>query len=359
MPPDCAVADRLEWWDAETVTARCANTEPTGCRMGRRLILADVTRLEHDSSKDRYSARVLQVGRCGTAGDFVCSDGGIVRSQRRAEMDERPLHELSFDDVYGTDRWPAWRDMNREANLVFMDAEKTMRRWEFGPLLRTEEEKRGETPFVGRFADEQLRRIWPFLVQRMDETLDGMREHYEYTDEQVERERAKYELMLRLMWDGRRAGDAEAPAYPVAMPPPRAVDRSESPIEKMLVAELRWSGRVCDDPGRIKEDCEREDRKRGVFIYQQAAVLNYRTDFLLGAMSSPDAKPHWVVVECDGHEFHERTPEQAEHDRARDRAMTAAGYHVFRFTGREIRRDARRCAREVMRYLRPFTGPAK
>jgi very-short-patch-repair endonuclease len=57
------------------------------------------------------------------------------------------------------------------------------------------------------------------------------------------------------------------------------------------------------------------------------------------------------VVECDGHDFHERTPKQAEHDKKRDRALTALGYRVLRFTGREIWRDPVKCASEVIEQV--------
>jgi hypothetical protein len=46
-----------------------------------------------------------------------------------------------------------------------------------------------------------------------------------------------------------------------------------------------------------------------------------------------------VAVECDGHAFHDTTPEQAAWDRARDRALQAVGWSVARFTGTEITRE--------------------
>jgi very-short-patch-repair endonuclease len=116
--------------------------------------------------------------------------------------------------------------------------------------------------------------------------------------------------------------------------------RCESPVEQLMLLALARCGLF----------------QSGLVLIQQADILSYRADFLIGALASVDAAPHWAVVECDGHDFHERTPEQAEHDRARDRAMTAAGYRVFRFTGREIWRDPRKCAEEVMAYLRTFRG---
>jgi len=69
----------------------------------------------------------------------------------------------------------------------------------------------------------------------------------------------------------------------------------------------------------------------------------YRVDFLVFALGDP----HGVIVECDGHDFHERTREQSEHDKKRDRFLTSEGYRVLRFTGREIWRDPLACAGEV------------
>ena len=54
-----------------------------------------------------------------------------------------------------------------------------------------------------------------------------------------------------------------------------------------------------------------------------------------------------VVVECDGHEFHERTKEQAENDKSRDRLLSSRGWKVLRFTGSEIYRDPVGCVNEI------------
>jgi very-short-patch-repair endonuclease len=58
-----------------------------------------------------------------------------------------------------------------------------------------------------------------------------------------------------------------------------------------------------------------------------------------------------IVVECDGHDWHEREPWQASRDRRRDRVLQRRGYVVNRFTGRDIFHDARGCAREVIDTL--------
>jgi len=83
-------------------------------------------------------------------------------------------------------------------------------------------------------------------------------------------------------------------------------------------------------------------------LYSQVQIGDYRVDFLLrvplgehGAVS--------FVIECDGHEFHERTKEQAVRDRSRDRKLQSLGYTVFRFTGSEIWASSERCTLEILK----------
>lgn len=81
-------------------------------------------------------------------------------------------------------------------------------------------------------------------------------------------------------------------------------------------------------------------------IAPQVKIDPYRVDFL--AWSPLNKAKTSVVVECDGHDFHERTKQQAERDRSRDRELQTRGYSVFRFTGAELYRDAHKCALEVL-----------
>ncbi len=84
-------------------------------------------------------------------------------------------------------------------------------------------------------------------------------------------------------------------------------------------------------------------------IAPQAQVGDWRVDFLL--IDRTLKRPLSVIIECDGHQFHERDQDQALRDRSRDRAAQAIGAHVFRFTGREIWKDPIKCAREVFDLL--------
>jgi very-short-patch-repair endonuclease len=84
----------------------------------------------------------------------------------------------------------------------------------------------------------------------------------------------------------------------------------------------------------------------------QVPIGDYRADFVVQRFIREMALPPIitsakVVIECDGHDFHERTPEQAARDKLRDRTFQSMGYVVLRFTGRELWRDPDACAEQV------------
>lgn len=79
-----------------------------------------------------------------------------------------------------------------------------------------------------------------------------------------------------------------------------------------------------------------------------------RPDFAFvfsGIAEAPEKTATRIVVELDGHDFHERTPEQAQSDKSRDRELQALGWQVLRFTGREVLRDPRQCVQETESLL--------
>ena len=90
-----------------------------------------------------------------------------------------------------------------------------------------------------------------------------------------------------------------------------------------------------------------------LIVERQIDIGGWRVDFLIHTHGfSPK-----LIVECDGHDFHERTKEQAAKDRARDREFQANGYTVFRFTGSEIWRDPCKCADQILGWavgVEPF-----
>lgn len=58
-----------------------------------------------------------------------------------------------------------------------------------------------------------------------------------------------------------------------------------------------------------------------------------------------------VVVECDGHDFHERTREQASNDNRRDRTLQRLCIPVLRFTATDVLRNKCDVAREIAEFV--------
>jgi len=127
----------------------------------------------------------------------------------------------------------------------------------------------------------------------------------------------------------------------------------ESPIERKLFAALYMAAirqEACG--GFVPFLCEWR-------IQPQYVIGPYRTDFAVcylrqdrydqDPFQSPKAVR--VVVECDGHDFHEKTKEQAARDKARDRFLITNGWPVLRFTGSEIFNGADECAWDVIGAL--------
>lgn len=126
------------------------------------------------------------------------------------------------------------------------------------------------------------------------------------------------------------------------------VNLCESPIEQIMLAELTfcwfgyWAGpHEIHDPHMPFEIPDKD-----VVIIPQYEIGDYRADF---AVLLRDFKGNILrmVVECDGHEFHEKTKQQAQRDKKRDRNLQAAGWQVFRFTGSEIFKDVSACVAEL------------
>lgn len=98
--------------------------------------------------------------------------------------------------------------------------------------------------------------------------------------------------------------------------------------------------------------------KNTIFVQKQTDVAGWRADFVFNiyatwARQEEDSrKPGWerLIVECDGHDFHERTKEQAARDRERDRSAQLAGIEIFRFTGSELWKDPLGCAGQVIKW---------
>ena len=77
-----------------------------------------------------------------------------------------------------------------------------------------------------------------------------------------------------------------------------------------------------------------------VEIFNQQAINveknKYRADFMITIWDCHLTEGLSFIIECDGHDFHEKTKEQAQRDKQRDRNILANGMYVMRYTGSEI-----------------------
>jgi very-short-patch-repair endonuclease len=120
----------------------------------------------------------------------------------------------------------------------------------------------------------------------------------------------------------------------------------QSPIEEILLGQIVF---VTDgyNPVFFDETPELPKARDAwkTWFTIQAPIGPYRADFLFTCIAHGHTRR--LAVECDGHDFHERTKQQAQRDRARDRFMVAEGITVIRFTGSEIYRDPEACAEQL------------
>jgi len=127
------------------------------------------------------------------------------------------------------------------------------------------------------------------------------------------------------------------------------LDDAESPIERLFGVAFMYATRFIYD----------------IDIFQQEEITcfdkKYRVDFLvvIGLSKDRKGKLYNFVIECDGHDFHEKTKLQAKRDKQRDRHLTASGYHVIRFTGSEIWADPRKCAKETRDMILNISSRSK
>lgn len=120
------------------------------------------------------------------------------------------------------------------------------------------------------------------------------------------------------------------------------------------------SGRLHDADYRSLAASENRICFDRITLRPQHQIGSYRADFLLEHLSAfplrtadePYAETFRVVIECDGHDFHERTKDQAARDRSRDREMMELGFPVLRYTGSEIWREPIKCAAQAVDFAR-------
>lgn len=128
-------------------------------------------------------------------------------------------------------------------------------------------------------------------------------------------------------------------------------NKIHSPIEQLFYAQWHF--------GTLHQEID---------LIPQYKIGDYKVDFYLNALAyfinghlsnvlelatlkKINNKLPKVVVELDGHKWHEKTPEQVEKDKQRERYIVGQGYEVLRFSGREIVKDPEKCVQEAYDHV--------
>lgn len=127
------------------------------------------------------------------------------------------------------------------------------------------------------------------------------------------------------------------------------MENCQSPIERIMGAGLLFMTDGYIDIKYLEAIGQGEDKDWATFFTTQHEVAGYRLDFLIRLYM--DGKHLDIAIECDGHDFHEKTKEQASRDKKRDRALAAANIIVLRFTGSDIYSRTESCLSEISDFL--------
>lgn len=130
----------------------------------------------------------------------------------------------------------------------------------------------------------------------------------------------------------------------------QAVDNHKSPIEDIFCAALHLqcfaryteiSPPIIFIDGKPALGC-------GLYIYPQHPIGKYKVDFLLNCGGSSRTE---LIVELDGHDFHDKDKHQRAYEKSRDRYFAKQGISVMHFTGSEICQDPYKAAFEVLDFF--------
>ena len=90
----------------------------------------------------------------------------------------------------------------------------------------------------------------------------------------------------------------------------------------------------------------------GIYVYPQKKIGTFRVDFFVFREPHVEVqRTPPIVVELDGHDFHDKDKKQRAYEKSRDRFLVKQGYRVLHFTGSEIVADPFKAAYEVMCLL--------
>lgn len=111
-----------------------------------------------------------------------------------------------------------------------------------------------------------------------------------------------------------------------------SIRECESPIEQLFETALRLVLQITENEAEFYHN-GKEYVHSGVYWSSQYQVENYRADYFMSVNRINSIN---IIVELDGHRFHEMSEKQRRYEKKRDRFFQKRGFRVFRFTGAEV-----------------------
>lgn len=134
----------------------------------------------------------------------------------------------------------------------------------------------------------------------------------------------------------------------------------QSPIEDLfwIACHTLCAVRNCDMNRDPEFDHAGSPRLFGPRLQPQVKLGKYRVDFVLSHTDFmlPDLGGSPVVVELDGHDFHDQNKVQRSYEKARDRFLVRSGFRVIHFTGSDVVKDPFACAWEALQMVNVLEG---
>lgn len=97
--------------------------------------------------------------------------------------------------------------------------------------------------------------------------------------------------------------------------------------------------------------------KENIFLFSQKEIKvndkKYIVDFYFESdmyVNQFDTNKK-IIIECDGHDFHQKTKEQVKYDNEREYDLKMAGYEIIRFSGSQIYNEPIKCAEDAYNYI--------
>lgn len=131
------------------------------------------------------------------------------------------------------------------------------------------------------------------------------------------------------------------------------VEKCQSPIEKILYIALFH--RLTENRELFEIKPQKKIKRDNTYILVDFEII-VNAWYINETTGEEGYKNYSLLVECDGHDYHEKTKEQAAKDKSRDRFLASKGYHVLRFTGSEIYNKPHKCANEIVKFISEKTS---